>query len=50
VTFGNVLAVGRSNTEEILDLRHVNLHLLKISVKFQDIRIVMKLLQIILIA
>ena len=42
------LAVGRSSTEEILDLRHVNLHLLKTSLKFEDIRITMKLLLIIL--
>jgi hypothetical protein len=49
VTFGDVLAVGRFSTEEILDLRHVNLHLLKTSVKFEDIGIAMQLLLLILI-
>ena len=49
MTFGDVLAVGRFSTEEILDLRHVNLHLLKTSVKFEDIGIAMKLLLLILI-
>ena len=49
MTFGDVLAVGRFSTEEILDLRHVNLHLLKTSVKFEDIGIAMQLLLLILI-
>ena len=39
MTFGDVSPVDRSSTEDILDLRHVNLHQWKTRVKLEDILI-----------